>query len=107
MTVGLTQVQSDALQFIRSHCEKNGIGPSYDEIARHLGVNSKAGVHRVIHALQERGKITKLHRRARSIWPIEEGQNATKAIQTVLAECNVSENVRLELEAILARGAQT
>jgi DNA-binding MarR family transcriptional regulator len=64
---GLTPRQSDALRFIREYLTANGITPTYDEIAPGIGLRSKAGVHRLVSALEERGHITRMPGRARSI----------------------------------------
>jgi len=64
---GLTPVQHRCLLFIRQFVEKNGFSPTYAEIAEALGLASKAGVWRMVHGLVERGYLTVLRDRARSI----------------------------------------
>lgn len=54
---GTTDVQKRALEFIRSYINYHHIPPSFEEIRIHLGVKSKSGVSRVVHALQDRGII--------------------------------------------------
>jgi SOS-response transcriptional repressor LexA len=51
----LTKQQARALKLIDTSTERAGFGPSYDEIRRGLGLKSKAGVHRLVHGLVERG----------------------------------------------------
>lgn len=63
----LTRRQNDLMAFIEEYLERNGSPPSYQEMADHLGLASKSGVHRLVHALVERGHITLLPDRARSI----------------------------------------
>lgn len=65
--VGLTAHQKRVLEYLAWFIAKNGIAPTYDQIAAHLGLASKSGVHRVIHELEERGAIQRLPNRARSI----------------------------------------
>lgn len=68
MTVlGLTSRQNAALAFIRRHIADNDESPSYDQIADALDVKSKSTVVRLVAALEERGYIARLPRRARSI----------------------------------------
>jgi repressor LexA len=64
---GLTKQQSTAYRFIKSYSEETGFSPSYHEIGTALNLRSKSGVHRVIHGLQERGLISLLPNRPRSI----------------------------------------
>lgn len=65
--VGLTAHQKRVLEYLAEFIAKNGIAPTYDQIAAHLGLASKSGVHRVITELEERGAIQRLPNRARSI----------------------------------------
>jgi len=67
MTYGLTQRQQACLSSIRDHVERTGVPPSYDEMRVALDVASKATVHRLVKALEERGHITRLVYHARSI----------------------------------------
>lgn len=64
---GLTRRQHDCLQFIEEFTAKHSISPSYYEIMLELGLKSKSGVYRLIHALEERGYISLLRGRARAI----------------------------------------
>lgn len=63
----MTKRQRDLLLFIQSYSKKNGFCPSFDEMREALGLRSKSGVHRLIKSLEERGHITSLYHRARSI----------------------------------------
>lgn len=62
----LTKRQLQILEFIYER-NKTGLGPSYDEMMEHLGLQSKSGVHRIVKALEERGFIARHPFRARSI----------------------------------------
>lgn len=65
---GLTARQRDALVFIQKYTTENdGIPPSFDDIKSALGLGSKSGVHRIVTALEERGRIRRLPQRARAI----------------------------------------
>lgn len=46
---------------------KDGVPPSYNELKDYLGLASKSGVHRLVHALAERGYINLSPDRARTI----------------------------------------
>lgn len=64
--MSLTQRQADMLDIIRRRLEHSEVGPNYDEIAAEMGI-VKSGVHRMAVALKERGYITFMPGRARSI----------------------------------------
>lgn len=64
---GITPAQHRALTFIRQYVATNGYSPTYREIAEGLGLQSAGSAHRVVHLLVERGTITLLPNRARSI----------------------------------------
>jgi repressor LexA len=55
-----TRRQREVLDFITEYIERHGYEPSYQVIARHLGVNSKAGIGKHVKALEDQGL---LHRR--------------------------------------------
>lgn len=63
---GLTQKQSDALQFIKGYIAEHGASPTYREIASHMGTALNP-TYQIIHHLQARGAISQRHRQARSI----------------------------------------
>lgn len=65
--ITMTKRQKDAYDFIRSYIDEKGFGPSYDEIMKALGLNSKSGVHRIIHGLKERGVLSQRPYLARCI----------------------------------------
>jgi SOS-response transcriptional repressor LexA len=46
------------LDFIRAYIRFHGMSPSYQTIALGLGLKSKANIHRIVHKLQEDGKLT-------------------------------------------------
>lgn len=64
---GLTTQQAAALDFIERYQAEHNCGPSFDEIKDALGLASKSGVHRLVHALIERGALNALPSRWRSV----------------------------------------
>ena len=46
------------LEFIRAYIKFHGMAPSYQTIAKGMGLNSKANIHRIVHKLQEDGLLT-------------------------------------------------
>jgi DNA-binding MarR family transcriptional regulator len=63
---GLTKKQADAYQFICAYHAANGCPPSYREIGERFGVGL-GRVHDLVNDLVERGCITMMPGRARSI----------------------------------------
>ena len=63
---GLTERQAELLSMLR-YREAGGITPSFEEMRQHIGFVSKSNVHRIIDALVERGYVTRLYGKARSI----------------------------------------
>lgn len=62
-----TRRQKEVFDYIKQHIENYGNEPSYQMIARHLGVSSKAGIARHIKALETQGLITR-RRENGSFW---------------------------------------
>ncbi len=54
-----TQRQKQVLEFIAGFIERHGYEPSYAQIARHLGISSKATVAKHVAALEKRGLLAR------------------------------------------------
>lgn len=65
--MAVTRRQKEVLDFISSFVQRNGYSPSYEEIARGLGLKSLATVHKHITNLQNKGLIARAHNRSRSL----------------------------------------
>lgn len=63
----LTARQNELLRFIHRRTREGGVAPSFDEMKAAMGFRSKAGVHRLIACLEERGFIRRLANHARGI----------------------------------------
>ena len=64
---GLTKQQREAMDFIEGYIEDRGYSPTYREIATGLGLSSTSSVHRLMRHLTERGFVSHLPSKARSI----------------------------------------
>jgi repressor LexA len=53
----MTEKQQLVLDFIKAYMRLHGIPPSYEVIAKGLGLKAKSNIHRVIHKLKEEGLI--------------------------------------------------
>ena len=62
----MTRRQAECLAAIK-RLTANGIPPSYEQIMREMGLTSKSPVHRLVHALKERGVLAVTPNRARTI----------------------------------------
>lgn len=54
-----TRRQKEVLDFISRYIDQHGYEPSYQQIARYLGVASKAGIAKHIKALESQGLLTR------------------------------------------------
>ena len=65
---GLTRSQQYILSYIKKYAEENdGSPPTFSEMSDHAGLASKSGIYRIVQALQDRGHISRLPGKARSI----------------------------------------
>ena len=65
--MAITRRQKEVLDFISNFVQRNGYSPSYEEIARGLGLKSLATVHKHVTNLQSKGLIARAHNRSRSL----------------------------------------
>jgi repressor LexA len=63
----LTRKQYELLTFIHERIRETGIPPSFDEMKEALDLKSKSGIHRLITALEERGFLRRMEKRARAL----------------------------------------
>lgn len=77
MSMGLTPRQVECLAFIKRTVAAGGKAPTFDEIKRELGVESKATVHRLISSLEDRGFIRRLPGRSRAIAIVDASERSS------------------------------
>ncbi len=63
----LTKKQYELLMFIHERIREAGVPPSFDEMKDALDLKSKSGIHRLITALEERGFLRRMEKRARAL----------------------------------------
>ena len=63
----LTKRQKQVLDFLVGFLNRQGYSPSYEEMARSLGLASLATVHKHLSTLEQKGFIRRGHNRSRSI----------------------------------------
>ncbi len=65
--MAVTRRQKEVLDFIGNFVDRNGYSPSFEEIAKGLGLKSLATVHKHVTNLQTKGILQRGHNRSRSI----------------------------------------
>ncbi len=72
----LTRKQHELLIYLNKRIEETGISPSFEEMKRALGLKSKAGIHRHLTSLVERGFVERLPNRARAVRVVRKPEEA-------------------------------
>lgn len=94
---GLTKQQAKALDFIKRYMtDHGGVPPSFQEIRIHMGLRSSSGAKRLVDCLVERGAVTHIPHRARSIALAEK---PTRIFDTTL-KLHAENEGRLPIEII-------
>ena len=66
-SMAVTRRQKEIIDFLESFVSRNGYSPSFEEIARGMGLKSLATVHKHITNLEKKGLLDRVHNRSRSI----------------------------------------
>src|SRR5437016_1927008 len=77
----LTRKQHELLMFIHERVRETGVPPSFDEMKDALDLKSKSGIHRLITALEERGFLKRLEKRARALEIIRLPENVADTVR--------------------------
>ena len=77
----LTRKQYELLMFIHERVRESGIPPSFDEMKDALGLKSKSGVHRLVTALEERGFLRRMEKRARALEIVKLPENVSDTLR--------------------------
>src|SRR6201987_1493953 len=77
----LTRKQHELLMFIHERVRETGIPPSFDEMKDALDLKSKSGIHRLITALEERGYLKRLQKRARALEIVRLPENTAEGVR--------------------------
>src|ERR1700712_3826535 len=77
----LTRKQYELLMFIHERVRESCIPPSFDEMKEALDLKSKSGIHRLITALEERGFLKRMEKRARALEIIKLPENVADTIR--------------------------
>ncbi len=75
-----TRRQREVLDFIAHYIDSHGYQPSYQVIARHMGVRSRAGIARIVTDLETQGLLTR--RRENGHFYLDIGKRSTRSETT-------------------------
>ena len=83
--MAVTRRQKEILDFLESFVTRNGYSPSFEEIARGMGLKSLATVHKHITNLEKKGLLDRVHNRSRSIDVLPPGSRTRSSDRLPLA----------------------
>jgi repressor LexA len=83
--MAVTRRQKEILDFLESFVARNGYSPSFEEIARGMGLKSLATVHKHITNLEKKGLLDRVHNRSRSIDVLPPGSRTRSSDRLPLA----------------------
>jgi repressor LexA len=83
--MAVTRRQKEVLDFLESFVTRNGYSPSFEEIARGMGLKSLATVHKHITNLEKKGMLDRVHNRSRSIDVLPPGARTRSSDRLPLA----------------------
>src|SRR4029077_14400644 len=100
----LTKKQYELLMFIHQRVRESGVPPSFDEMKDALDLRSKSGIQRLITALEERGYIRRLEKRARALEILRLPENAAEGVRPAATRTQAQRLTRTETRGGGARG---
>src|SRR4029079_7516609 len=100
----LTKKQYELLMYIHQRVRETGVPPSFDEMKDALDLRSKSGIHRLITALEERGYIRRLEKRARALEIVRVPENTAEGVPPAATRHQALRLTRLEPGARTPRG---
>ena len=86
----LTRKQYELLMFIHERVRESGIPPSFDEMKEALDLKSKSGIHRLITALEERGFLRRMEKRARALEVLKLPDNMAETLRPATTRSQVA-----------------
>jgi repressor LexA len=100
----LTRKQYELLMFIHQRVRETGVPPSFDEMKDALDLRSKSGIHRLVTALEERGYIRRLEKRARALEIVRLPENTAEGVRPAATRTQAQRLARVEHGARAGRG---
>lgn len=100
----LTKKQYELLMYIHQRVRETGVPPSFDEMKDALDLRSKSGIHRLITALEERGYIKRLEKRARALEILRLPENTADGVRPAATRNQALRLAKPEIGARAPRG---
>lgn len=100
----LTKKQHELLMFIHQRVRETGVPPSFDEMRDALDLRSKSGIHRLITALEERGFLKRLQKRARALEIVRLPENTSEGVRPAATRTQALRLARPDSTLRVARG---
>src|SRR4029077_11020517 len=94
----------ELLMFIHERVRETGVPPSFDEMKDALDLKSKSGIHRLITALEERGFLKRLEKRARALEIVRLPENVADTLRPATSRTQ-AQRLALSPGARRGRGA--
>jgi len=85
----MTPKMKKLLDFISAQIDEHGLASTFDDMVSHMGLKSKSGIHRMLTALEDKGKIARMHGRARSIAIVSANNHVNAKIAFDVAKTNL------------------
>ncbi|HTT99637.1 MAG TPA: transcriptional repressor LexA [Rhizomicrobium sp.] len=85
----MTKKQYELLMFIHERVRETGVPPSFDEMKDALDLKSKSGIHRLITALEERGFLRRIEKRARALEIVKLPENVSDTLRPATTRSQV------------------
>jgi SOS-response transcriptional repressor LexA len=95
MQHSLTELQSRAMQVIKTTIKEKGTAPTQQEISDSLGLSSKSQVNRLLKQLEDRGYISRMPGRHRAIAVMPNDRDVREAANDFVS---IQENFRREYD---------
>jgi repressor LexA len=76
----MTDRERAILEFVKAYMKLHGVSPSYEVIARGVGLRSKSNIHRLIHKLEKDGHLKLKPYKFRSIKLIDRSVSEVSAL---------------------------
>jgi repressor LexA len=89
----LTRKQYELLMFIHERIRETGVPPSFDEMKEALDLKSKSGIHRLITALEERGFLRRMEKRARALEVLRLPDNMAETLRPATTRSQAQRSV--------------
>ncbi len=83
--MAVTRRQKEVIDFLEAFVARSGYSPSFEEIARGMGLKSLATVHKHITNLEKKGMLDRVHNRSRSIDLLPPGTRTRSSLKLPLA----------------------